>query len=117
MMNLICFIEYNIDPFQLDAFRTYAGNWGRIIPECGGELIGYFLPHEGTNYVAYGLIGFDSLAAYEAYRTRLKSDPAGRENFQFAQAHKFILQERRTFLTAAPDTLLKLSAQALGKVS
>ncbi|ABC32196.1 conserved hypothetical protein [Hahella chejuensis KCTC 2396] len=116
-MNLICFIEYNIDPFQLDAFRTYAENWGRIIPECGGELIGYFLPHEGTNYVAYGLIGFDSLAAYEAYRTRLKSDPAGRDNFQFAQRHKFILQERRTFLTAAPDTLLKLSAGAREKVS
>lgn len=109
-MKVICFIQYKIDPFQLDAFSAYAENWGRIIPECGGGLIGYFLPHEGTNFIAYGLIGFDSLADYERYRTRLKSDPAGQENFRFAQEGKFILEERRTFLTVAPETLLKLSA-------
>ena len=55
------------DPFH-ESFRKYAENWGRIIPRCGGHLVGYFLPHEGTNDVAWGLIAFDSLAAYEAYR-------------------------------------------------
>lgn len=95
---ITCFIRYEIDPFQRAAFREYAENWGRIIPRCGGNLLGYFLPHEGTNYVAWGLIGFDSLALYESYRARLKADPEGRANFEFAQQGRFILREERTFL-------------------
>lgn len=78
-MTVTCIIRYQIDPFQRDAFKTYAENWGRIIPRCGGHLIGYFLPYEGTNDVGWALIGFESLAAYEAYRTRLKADPEARE--------------------------------------
>lgn len=96
-MTLTCFIRYQIDPFQRDAFRTYAENWGRIIPRCGAHLLGYFLPHEGSNDVAWGLISFDSLAAYEAYRTRLKADAEGRENFLMAQRLRFSLREERTF--------------------
>jgi hypothetical protein len=96
-MTVTCFIRYQLDPFQRDAFKTYAGNWGRIIPRCGGHLVGYFLPHEGTNDVAWGLISFDSLAAYEAYRARLKTDTEGRENFLMAQRLRFILREERTF--------------------
>lgn len=96
-MALTCFIRYQIDPFQRENFRRYAQNWLTIIPRNGGRLLGYFLPHEGTNDVAWGLIGFDSLAAYEAYRARLRGDPAGRENFEWAQAERFILREERTF--------------------
>jgi hypothetical protein len=114
-MALTCFIRYQIDPFQRDAFKTYAENWGRIIPACGGHLLGYFLPHEGTNDVAWGLIAFDSLAAYEAYRTRLKTDPAGRANFAFAQQKKFILREERTFVKAVAGTL-NIPAQPQGAV-
>ena len=83
-MTVTCFIRYEIDPFQRDAFREYAENWARIIPRCGGDLVGYFLPHEGTNDVAWGLIACASLAAYEAYRLRLKADPEARANFAFA---------------------------------
>ena len=97
-MRIACFIRYEIDPFQREEFRAYAERWGRIIPRCGGDLIGYFLPHEGTNNVAWGLIGFESLAAYEAYRARLKADPEGRENFAFAQEKRLIPREERTFL-------------------
>ena len=97
-MTITCFIRYEIDPFQQDAFREYANNWRRIIPRCGGDLVGYFLPYEGTNNVAWGLIAFESLASYEAYRTRLKSDPEGRLNFAFAQERRLILREERTFL-------------------
>ena len=97
MTKLTCFIRYQIDPFQRDAFQAYAGNWGRIIPRCGGDLLGYFLPHEGTNDIAWGLIAFDSLAAYEAYRARLKEDAESRENFLMAQRLRFILREERTF--------------------
>jgi hypothetical protein len=97
-MAITCFIRYEIDPFQRDTFRTYAENWGRIIPRCGGRLVGYFLPHEGNNYEAWGLISFQSLAEYEEYRARLKADPEGRENFALAQEKRFIVREQRTFL-------------------
>ena len=97
-MPITCFIRYRIDPFQRDAFAAYARAWLRIIPRCGGDLLGYFLPHEGTNDVAWGLIGFDSLAAYEAYRARLRADPEGMANFRMAQEKRFILREERTFL-------------------
>lgn len=97
-MKVTCFIRYEIDPFQREAFKAYAENWGRIIPRCGGDLLGYFLPHEGTNNVAWGLITFESLAAYESYRARLKADPEGRANFAFAQERRLILREERTFL-------------------
>ena len=96
-MALTCFIRYQIDPFQREAFRAYALRWLEIIPRCGGELLGYWLPHEGTNDVAWGLIAFESLAAYEAYRARLKADAAGRANFAVAQEKRFILREERTF--------------------
>jgi hypothetical protein len=88
-----------------DTFRQYAENWGRIIPRCGGHLLGYFLPHEGTNDIAWGLIGFDSLASYETYRARLRADPEARENFAMAQTNRLILREERTFLEAVEATL------------
>lgn len=98
-MTITCCIRYVIDPFQRDAFEAYARNWLTIIPACGGDLLGYFLPHEGTNTVALAMISFESLAAYEAYRARLKTDPAGAANFAMAQEQRFILGEERTFLT------------------
>ena len=103
-MTVTCFIRYEIDPFQRDAFRAYADRWAGIIPRCGGLLLGYFLPYEGTNNVAWGLIAFDSLAAYEAYRARLKADPEGRANFADAQAQRLILREERTFLATVDST-------------
>ena len=103
-MAIACFIRYEIDPFQREAFNEYAKRWGAIIPRCGGDLVGYFLPHEGTNNVAFGAIAFDSLSAYEAYRAKLKSDPEGRANFAFAQAKRLILREERTFLETVDGT-------------
>jgi hypothetical protein len=104
-MTITCVIRYEIDPFQRDAFQKYAENWGRIIPRCGGHLIGYFLPHEGTNNVAWGLIAFDSLASYEAYRARLRSDAEARENFNMAQSKRLILREERNFVEVVEGTL------------
>jgi hypothetical protein len=103
-VTIACFIRYQIDPFQRDAFTTYAEAWGRIIPRCGGHLIGYFLPHEGTNDVAWGLIAFESLAAYESYRTRIKADPEGRENLLMAQTKRLILREERNFVEVVDGT-------------
>ncbi|WP_345816632.1 NIPSNAP family protein [Paraburkholderia sp. PREW-6R] len=104
-MPVTCFIRYQIDPFQLDAFNAYARNWGRIIPRCGGHLLGYFLPHEGTNDIAWGLIAFDSLAAYEHYRATLRADDEARENFRLARTLRFILREERTFTRLVDGTL------------
>lgn len=103
-MKMTCIIRYQIDPFQKDAFKTYAENWGRIIPRCGGHLVGYFLPFEGTNDVAWGLIAFDSLAAYETYRAKLRTDPEARANFEMAQSRKLILREERNFVEIVDGT-------------
>jgi len=104
-MKITCVIRYQIDPFQREGFQKYAENWGRIIPRCGGELIGYFLPYEGTNDVAWGLIAFESLAAYEAYRARLRTDAEARANFATAQAQRLILREERNFVEVVAGTL------------
>lgn len=103
-MKITCVIRYQIDPFQREAFKTYAENWGRIIPRFGGHLVGYFLPYEGTNDVAWGLIAFDSLAAYEKYRANLKSDPEARANFEMAQSKHLILREERNFVEIVEGT-------------
>lgn len=95
---IVCCIRYTLDPFKLDLFEEYSRNWGSIIPRCGGELVGYFAPHEGTNNIAIALVGFGSLADYELYRDRIRNDPEGEANFRFARQERFILGEERTFL-------------------
>lgn len=103
-MTVTCAIRYQLDPFKRDAFETYSKAWNRIIPACGGDLIGYFMPHEGTNDIAHAMITFDDLAGYEAYRIRLKTAPDGRANFRFAEQERFILREQRTFLRRVGGT-------------
>jgi hypothetical protein len=95
---ITCFIRYEIEPFAQDEFAEYARNWGQAIPRCGADLIGYFAPHEGSATTAYGLYTIESLAAYEAYRARLKADSLGRENAEFAKRERFIRREDRLFL-------------------
>jgi hypothetical protein len=104
VMTITCFIRYQIDPFQRDEFKKYAENWASIIPRCGGHLLGYFLPLEGTNDIGWGLIAFDSLAAYEKYRARLRSGKEARENFAMAQSKRIILREERTWLEVVEGT-------------
>jgi hypothetical protein len=95
---ITCFIRYDIDPAAQEAFAHYARAWGETIPRCGADLIGYFGPHEGSATTAYGVYSIPDLAAYEAYRARLRGDPLGRENFEFAQRERFIRREDRLFL-------------------
>lgn len=97
-MNVVCQIRYQLDPFKRAQFEEYSKVWLKVIPECGGDLLGYFMPHEGTNDVAFAMIGFDSLAAYEAYRAKLRVVPESVANFNFAEREKFILREEREFL-------------------
>jgi hypothetical protein len=98
---ITCFIRYEIDPFKVDTFDEYARNWGQAIPRCGADLIGYYSPHEGSSTVAYGVYNIKSLADYEAYRERLREDPLGRSNYEFAKREQFIRREDRIFLRLA----------------
>ena len=98
---ITCFIRYEIDPFKMDAFEEYARIWGQAIPRCGADLIGYYAPHEGSATTAYGIYNVQSLAAYEAYRARLKEHPLGRANYEFAKRERFIRSEERIFLRLA----------------
>ena len=98
---ITCFIRYELDPFKQAAFDEYARNWGQAIPRCGADLIGYFAPHEGSATTAYGIYHIESLAAYEAYRTRLRADALGRANYEFAKREQFIKREDRIFLRLA----------------
>ncbi len=103
-MTILCIIRYQIDPFQRDGFKKHAENLISIIPRCGGHLVGYFLPHEGTNDVAWGLIAFDSLASYEKYRARLKEDREAREDAAMMQTKRIILREERNFVELVDGT-------------
>lgn len=98
---ITCIIRYEIDPYKHAAFEEYARNWGQVIPRCGADLIGYFAPHEGTTTTAYGLYSIVDLAAYEAYRARIKADPLGRENYALSRREQFIRREERQFFTLA----------------
>jgi hypothetical protein len=97
-MSVTVFIRYQLDPFKRAMFEQYARRWLDIIPKCGGDLVGYWMPHEGTNNIAFALISFENLAAYENYRNLLRADPEAMANFGFAEESKFILAEERTFL-------------------
>jgi hypothetical protein len=92
------FIRYQLDPFKRAMFEQYARCWLTLIPKCGGDLVGYWMPHEGTNNIAFALISFENLAAYENYRARLRADAEAMANFKFAEENKLILAEERSFL-------------------
>jgi NIPSNAP len=103
-MPVTCLIRYQIDPFQKDAFEARAEKLATIIPRCGGHLVGYFMPHEGTNDVAWGVINLESLAAYEAYRARLKEDADLTREDAVANAKRLILREDRNFVRLVKGT-------------
>ena len=109
-MKLMCIIRYQIDPFKRDDFRKHAENLITVIPNAGGHLVGYFMPHEGTNDVAWGLIMFDSLAAYEAYRARLKINADARADAAWTEGRRCILREERNFVELVDGTFNLLPA-------
>jgi hypothetical protein len=98
ILAITVFIRYQLDPFKRPMFEEYGKRWLAIIPKCGGECLGYWMPHEGTNNIAFALLNFPSLAEYESYRARLRADKEAMATFSFAEENKFILAEERTFL-------------------
>src|SRR5215469_2544617 len=92
-MTVTVFIRYQLDPYKRAQFEAYQQRWQKIIPRCGGTLVGAWMPHEGTNNIAWLLVSCESLAAYEAYRARILADPEGLANFKSAEEGRFILAE------------------------
>ncbi len=95
---ITCVIQYELDPWKLEAFEDYATRWPPIIERCGGRLGGYYLPKEGANDYALALIDFDSLADYEVYRAKLAADPDAQANVADMKRSGCIRAERRSFL-------------------
>ena len=87
-MAVTVFIRYQLDPFKRAMFEAYARRWLTIIPKCGGDLQGYWMPHEGTNNIAFALISFENLAAYETYRARLRSRRGRHGEFQLRRGEQ-----------------------------
>ena len=97
-MTITVFIRYQIDPFKRALFEEYVETLACHHSPMRRRPHGYWMPHEGTNNIAFALISFENLAAYENYRARLRTDQEGMANFAFAEENKFILAEERTFL-------------------
>jgi hypothetical protein len=93
-------IRYTIDARKRGDFEQYARSLTRIVPRCGGELVGYWLPTKfaGPTNQGLALIDFPSLAAYEQYRERLAKDEDNVASVRRAEESGCILIEDRAIL-------------------
>lgn len=92
-----CTVRYEIDPDKLAEFEEYAVFWMRKIPEMGGIHHGYHMPYEGPNDIAYCHFSFDTLADYEAYRSKMWKDEECLVAYKIAQENKCIRRYDRSF--------------------
>jgi hypothetical protein len=97
-MMITCYLRYVIDPYKVDDFEKYAKMWIPLVNKFGGTHHGYFLPHEGANNIALALFSFPSLAAYEEYREKIKTDPDCQAAFAFAEKIRCIISYERRFM-------------------
>lgn len=95
---ITCVVRYEIDPHKLPEFEAYARAWIPIIGRMGGTHHGYFLPDEGANDIAYALFSFPSLADYEDYRRRMRTDPDCIAAYALDAANRSIIRYDRSFL-------------------
>jgi hypothetical protein len=95
---ITCVVHYTIDSVQIEAFERFAREWMRLVAKHGGLHHGYFLPAEGASDQAEALFSFESLAAYEQYRTRFGSDPEFVAADKIRDDSKCIVRYERTFM-------------------
>ena len=95
---ITCYISYQIDPSQVAAFEAYGKTWIALVERYGGQHHGYFLPHEGPNDLATAAFSFESLAAYEDYREKIKTDADCVAAFEFAEKTGCIKRYDRYFM-------------------
>ena len=77
------FLRYTIDPNKLADIAKYSADEQIPIQECGGKILGYFMPTDfaGATNEAIGLIDFPSLAEYEIYRAKLAAHPLHKKHW------------------------------------
>jgi len=95
---ITCVVHYVIDPTQTEAFEQFAREWMRLVAKHGGIHHGYFLPAEGASDRAEALFSFESLAAYERYRSRFSDDPEFVAADRIRDESGCILRYERTFM-------------------
>ena len=95
---ITCFIKYTLNIAKIEQFEAYAKAWIPLVNKFGGTHLGYYLPHEGANNIAYALFNFPSLATYEEYRKDSFNDPACIAAYQLAKDSQCIVSYERTFL-------------------
>lgn len=76
-------------------------------------MVGYWMPHEGTDNIAYALISFDSLANYEAYRTRLKADQEGKATLNLLKKSALFFQKNVPWCKFCGANVTSASAKIL----
>lgn len=95
---ITCYLKYVIDPYKINDFEIYAKMWIPLVNRFGGIHHGYFLPHEGANDIGYALFSFPSLAIYEEYREKIKTDESCIMAFQHAEKTRCIIRFERSFM-------------------
>lgn len=95
---ITCLIRYELNPDKIREFERYGKAWISLVNRFGGRHHGYLMPSEGASDVAYESISFESMAAYEDYRTSSFKDPDCIAAFDFAKETACIRRFDRTFL-------------------
>ncbi|GAA1984566.1 NIPSNAP family protein [Amycolatopsis minnesotensis] len=95
---ITCVVDYVIDPAKIEDFERFARRWMDLVERHGGIHHGYFLPAEGASDEARALFSFESLAAYEEYRTLFGTDPDFVEADRIRDETGCVLRYRRTFM-------------------
>ena len=94
---ITCYIRYEIDPFKIAEFETYAKMWIPLVNKLGGTHHGYFLPNESSDYIALAMFSFPSLAAYAEYRKNAAGDPDCQKALAYHLEKKCFLKYERSF--------------------
>jgi hypothetical protein len=95
---ITCVVHYTVDPSQIQSFERFAREWIRLVNKHGGTHHGYFLPAEGASDQAEALLSFDSLAAYEQYRSLFGVDPEFIAADQIRDESGCVVRYTRTFM-------------------
>lgn len=95
---LTVYIRYQIDPYKINEFESYAKKWLPLVEKFGGDHHGYFLPHESANDIAVALFSFPSMADYESYRKKSAHDEECIRAYKIATDTQCIIRYDRHFL-------------------
>ncbi|MFK0276221.1 NIPSNAP family protein [Ensifer sp. NPDC090286] len=95
---ITCVVDYVIDPRKISEFEEFGRRWIELVEKHGGDHHGYFLPSEGASDRAVALFSFQSLAAYEKYRSRFGTDEEFIEADRIRDDSGCVIRYDRTFM-------------------